>query len=230
MKVLKFCALTLVLPLFLSAYSSAESFSFTGTAGTGNDQSNINLTGISFLLYSGSPGGQGSPLFMCTQGTVCQVPSIDVGTFESFTTEPGEFSGGTIDGIKADSLTGGITFSGTSFVLGSDPNNLGSGQVSFSGNIKGFVFTPVGCEMTDAAPPCVEAQVFNVHLTGTGTVTLFGEPAGDNGLSNIDAVGYTLTGTATVVPEPSTLLMFAAGIPGVLGLRHWRYRTRSRTS
>ena len=68
--------------------------------------------------------------------------------------------------------------------------------------------------MTATAPPCQLVQVFNLHIKGTGTVTLFGEPAGDNGLFDIFVASYTLTGTATVVPEPSTLLMFAAGIPG----------------
>jgi len=39
-------------------------------------------------------------------------------------------------------------------------------------------------------------------VKGTGTVAVFGEVAGDNGLFDINFAGYTLTGTATVVPDP----------------------------
>jgi len=221
----KFHALALSIPILLSTYSSADSFSFTGTAFTGDDQNNINLSGASMNLYSAAPGGFAGVLFTCTLGMTCQVPSLTISTFDSPTGNPGLFSGGTFNGLTADTLGGGLVFSGTSFVLSSDENSPGSGPVSFSGEVGGAMFSPVGCETTPTSPTCQFIQLFAFHVKGTGIITLSGELAGDNGLFDVLAASYTFSGTTAVVPEPSTLLMFVAGIPAVLGTR-WRYRTR----
>jgi hypothetical protein len=230
MKNLKFSALILSILILVAGSLRADSFTFTGTAGTGDDENFFFLSGTSFNVYSAAPHGAAGTLWQCNQGAVCQFPSQGIGVWESPPSQPGEFSGGTVNGVVAQTLIGGgITFSDSSFVLSSDPNNPGGGPVSFTGEIIGAVYGPAGCETLPSSPPCTPIQVFHLHLKGTGTVAVFGEVAGDNGLFDINFAGYTLTGTATVVPEPATWLMFAAGIPGVLGLRHWRLRNGSRT-
>ena len=60
---LKFAALTLALPLFLSTYSSADSFTFTGTAGTGNDQKALAFREFRFSSIPSSTGRLAGVLF-----------------------------------------------------------------------------------------------------------------------------------------------------------------------
>jgi hypothetical protein len=68
-------------------------------------------------------------------------------------------------------------FSGSSFPTGPGPSNFGSGPVTFNAQLTGFVFLPLGCENS---PPCtsVGPEVFQLDLSGTGTVTAFGEDIG----------------------------------------------------
>jgi len=228
-RLLRSGALALAVLVLFAGSLRADSFTFTGTAGTGNDEAFFFLSGLSFNVYSAAPHGAAGTLWQCTQGALCQFPSQGIGVWESPPFQPGAFSGGTVNGITAQTLiNGGIIFSSSSFVLSSDPNNPGGGPVTFTGEIFGAVYSPADCETLPTSPACTPITVFHLRVKGTATLAVFGEVAGDNGLFDINFAGYTLTGTATVVPEPSTLLMFATGIPGLLGLRHWRLRRKIR--
>ncbi len=114
---------------FLVAGSArADSFTFTGTATFGQDISDFFISGPSLSLNSAAPGAFAASLFMCNQGDTCNVPALSIGAFPSPVTAPGVFSGGTAGGVTADTLTGSLDFSGSSFIAGSDPANFGTAQ------------------------------------------------------------------------------------------------------
>jgi hypothetical protein len=182
---LQLCILALSTSFLLTSYAPAESFPLSGTASFGNDSASFTLSGPLIFPYSAAPGGQGSPIFQCTLGMVCPLPQVGVGAFQSCECRPGEFSGDTVDGIKAYSLEGGLLFSGTTFTASMDPSNLGTGTVTFNGTIRGFVFNPPGCEQVLQSCTGDGPQVFNFHVTGTATITLSGEIADNDGLVNV---------------------------------------------
>ena len=163
---------------------------------------------------------------ICLQGTLCTIPAQSIQTTPSYLTAPGDFSGGTVGSVKADTLgsLGGLIFSGFSFTAGSNPNNFGSGPVTFTGDLTGFVFLPLGCGNTQSCT-AVGPQVFHLHLNGSGTGTAFGEVIGQ-GQDGIFEFDYTFHGTATTVPEPSSLLFLSSGLAGLAALKRWHLPRR----
>jgi len=120
---------------------------------------------------------------------------------------------------------GGLTFSDFSFTAGTD-NPLGSGPVTFTGDLTGYVFLPLGCE---GQPPgsctALGPQVFDLQLSGSGTGTATGiaNPAGFDVITSLD---YTFNGTATTVPEPSSLLLLSSSLIGFAAIRRWHLLRR----
>src|SRR5262249_36307563 len=148
-------------------------------------------------------------------------PGQFIPAFESYFSQPGDFSGGTVNGVTADTLTGGLIFSASKFIAGTNPLNVGSGSVTFHGNLTGFVFLPLGCE-SKLTCNAIGPEVFHLHLTGTGTVTASGEDIG-GGQDAIYSLRYTIQGTATTVPEPSSWLLIGSGVGALAGVwRRWR--------
>ena len=66
-------------------------------------------------------------------------------------------------------------------------------------------------------------QMFNLKITGTGTMTLDSFATG-NGSYVIDSASVQFNGTATVVPEPSSLTLLGSGLVGLAGLIKMRLR------
>ncbi|MGA8088897.1 MAG: hypothetical protein WCA10_16605, partial [Terracidiphilus sp.] len=84
-------------------------FTFTGTATFGNDIMDFFLSGPSFRINSAAPGGPGGMFAICLQGTLCTVgDQLMIPTTPSRFSAPGDFSGGTVGGVTADTL--GTTF------------------------------------------------------------------------------------------------------------------------
>ena len=219
----KFALVSLAIVCFLAGSARADSFTFTGNAEFGEDIADFFLSGPSFSINSAAPGGFAGLLFACTRGTLCQVPAQPIPATDSYLNAPGDFSGGTVGGIRASTLTGGLIFSGSSFTAG-DPPKVGSGPVTFTGDLTGFVFLPLGCENTGNCTS-LGPQVFHLHLSGSGIVTAVGEDEG-LGTDGIFVVNYQFQGTATTVPEPSSLVLVISGLTGVAGMRRWRLRRR----
>jgi hypothetical protein len=192
------------------------------------DNESFFLSGPSINLHSDAPfGGPNGTFNECLNGTVCKVAfdPQQIRVFASLPSVPGEFSGGTVGSITAYSLgfDGGLIFSNSVIKLSSNPDNLGTGPVTFTGDLRGFVFLPLGCEKTFT---CTEQgpEVFHLHLRGTGTVTASGEIGQQ--FTDITRLDYNFHGIATTTPEPWSLLLVSSGLAGLAGLRGWRLRRR----
>jgi hypothetical protein len=221
----KSALLSLAILGLLGGSAVADSFTFTGTASLGNDVIDFFLSGPSFSINSASPGGPAGLLASCSQGTLCTIPAQFIQTTPSSLAAPGDFSGATVGGITADTLIGGgLIFSGFSFTAGTNPNNSGSGPVTFSGDLTGYIFLPVGCEKTFTCTN-VGPRVFHLHLTGSGTGSASGEDIGQ-GQDGFFELDYKFHGTATTVPEPSSLLFLSSGLTGLAALKRWHLLRR----
>jgi hypothetical protein len=188
------------------ASAHADTIDITGTAFFGRDIENFFISGPSLDLHSTAPGATASLLFTCNVGGVCVVPSK---VFDAFS-HP-FFSGGTVNGIRADTLVGGIEFSSSSIIGGSDPQSFGTGPITFTGEIEGFLFSPL-------VGGVLGPQVFDLDLHGTGTVTASGHEVAP-GVFGVFDVNYQYSGTASTVPEPSSIWLIGGGLAGLLGLR-----------
>jgi hypothetical protein len=131
-----------------------------------------------------------------------------------------------VGGVTASSLEQGVlTFSGFSFTAGTDSSNFGTGPVTFTGDLTGYVFAPLGCEAQPGTCTAVGPQVFHIQLSGSGTGTASGIFAAPD-LDVILRLDYTFSGIATTVPEPSSLLLLGSGLIGFAAIRRWHLLRR----
>jgi hypothetical protein len=222
----KSAVLSLAIVCFLAGSVRADSFTFTGTAVFGGDIEDFFISGPSFSLFTAYPGARATALFLCNQGTTCSIPPLSISALQSFEVQPGNFSGGTVGGVTAYTLRGSLNLSGSSFTPSPGPNGiLGTGPITFTGNLMGFVFLPLGCEKNPFTCTSIGPEVFDLGLSGSGTVTAIGSDVG-SGLDGIFQDRYTFSGNAsgtlTPVPEPSGLLLVSSGLAVLAGI--WRRR------
>ena len=205
----KSAVFSLVIVCFLSGSAVADTFTFQDDAFLNAESMDFTLSGPSFFIHSGFINGP-NDLAICTQGTPCTVPSLDI---PANSIQPG-FSGGTVGGVTADILVGALTFSSFSFTAENVGDN--SGPVTVTGDIAGYDFLPGTME--------IGPQVFDLQISGSGTGTVGGIPAGED--VPIHGVEYTFSGTPTTTPEPSSLLLLSSGLLGFAAIRRWHLLQR----
>src|ERR1700756_5097166 len=118
----KSAVFSLAIVCFLCGSALADSFTFTGTADFSQHFVDFFLSGPSFSINSAALDGPGGARGTCSVGTLCNMPAQFIPTTPSIFEEPGILSGGTLGGVKADTLGfgEGLTFSGFSFTAGTN--------------------------------------------------------------------------------------------------------------
>jgi len=197
------CALLLVIiSCLFTANAQADSFSFSGTARVGDDLANFFFSGPGIEIHSAFPSFS-SILGFCNQNAPCPELSQSIPAASQFGRG---FSGGGIAGSpNADVLVGSLDFTGTAPLippLESGQSFQVSAPVTFVGHLLGYQI-PFGF----VGPP-VGPAVFEMNVSGQGTGTLFGNFVNDTFVV-IPSASYSYSGTATVIPEPSTLFLLS---------------------
>jgi hypothetical protein len=158
------------------------------------------------MFFEAGMGG-----FSCLSGTVCDltvtIPAFIEGRniFQNFTWIDGTTgTHQTFNGPVTGFVTGDLVFPNPGFVFSFPPDTHFSltGTIPFSGQLSGFLG-----DLND-----VERQVFSVDLSGTATFDFVGRESPDGTFALVDPTDFNFAGTATPVPEPSSLLLLGSGL------------------
>jgi len=191
---------------FFSTAVSATSIPITGSFQQGFDEflGDGSINGPGLTLFQGTPDGLGS-IGTCVPGAVCNFSTV-IGSAAPFCMFCTGFSSGTLGNKTADFLDPNLTISGSAFFPGGDTLTM---PITITGTIVGYALNCPGSLGTGCTLGPVE---FNLNIVGTGTATL---TFGVLGESNIYGMDATFSGTATVVPEPISLVLTGTGFLGI---------------
>jgi hypothetical protein len=220
MKVKSRWPLVLLLLLFSTPgfATSINNIAITGTALQGLDISfgDFQFEGNGLFLVQGFPVGLSS-IGSCTLGAICDL-SFNIGSTAMYCSYCKDLAFGSFNGAVVEFLDANIAF---------DASGLYSGQsnitvpLTFKGTIVGYKLVScqgnVGCSLGP--------KEFSLRINGHGT--------GDFVMSEmgiIRGVSANLTGRASVVPEPTSLLLVGSGLAGITLAKQKRRKKQSVSS
>jgi hypothetical protein len=195
---------------FVSVFVSATSISITGgfIQQNGQNTGDFEISGPGIdLIQRPSPDGPSS-FGDCTVGSVCTFYG-GVGSLARFCSYCLGLSSGGVGNKSADFLDGGLNFTGSAFYSGTSSLNM---PLTIAGTIIGYAL--VNCN-NDGTGCSLGAQEFRVRIVAQGTGLLTMQPTGTTDALIRAVYVSNMTGTATVVPEPMSLVLTGTGLAGV---------------
>ena len=206
----------LALALSLSSISTrADSFSVNGTAVSSSIEQAIEFSGALSGVAITAEGPSIVGLF--NPGSVVQL-SLPIGII--FEPDAG-FVSLTFGGKTTDIALGGLVFSGTFVVPTASPGDMVNITlpVSMIGNVIAFEDLTLGQGFQTQGP-----QIFDLRLRGSGTMMIAGEVLENGPFVKLDSASISFGGSATTVPEPSSMVLLGSGIMGIIGARRQRIK------
>ncbi len=170
-------------------------------------EGDFGISGPGLSLFQGTPDGP-TTIGLCNLGQVCDF-SYSFGSAATFCSYCTFFSGGSVGNKTADFLDAFMTFTGSAFYSGASMMTV---PMKVSGWIVGYQLVNcasggVGCSLGP-----VEFRL-KIVGNGLGTATMSGDIG--NGRAEIQGTITNFTGTATVVPEPTSLVLTGTGLVGL---------------
>jgi hypothetical protein len=202
----------------ISSLASANSVGIpiSGTAimGFASTYGDFDITGPGLVLQQGLPEGPSS-LGPCRAGGVCNFSFTIDASGASFCAYCLYLDSGNLGNKVVELLVPNLTFTGSAFYSGGTSMTV---PMTVSGTIVGYEL--INCD-SSGSNCSLGPKEFTLHISGQAT----GQFTMNPDLNSIVGVYSNFTGTATVAPEPISLVLTGTGLVGIL-IRKKMVRTK----